>query len=159
MRRLPGAAGEERLNLRFTRIIGGGPKRPRKKGRSEVGRGFVRTGDDDVTAARPAAQADSKHLNPASYLVISAMVSTFLFGFFLLYDRGFLQARRERQQLGSLQAEVSKLAKDNQRLEEEITALQTDPKAVEKIAREELRLVKPGDVVIVLPPGWKSRVK
>ena len=31
--------------------------------------------------------------------------------------------------------------------------------AVEKLAREELQLVKPDDVVLVLPQGWEARVK
>ena len=44
-------------------------------------------------------------------------------------------------------------------LEEEVVALKTDPKAVEKIARETLNLVKPGEVVLLLPDGWQTRVK
>ena len=33
------------------------------------------------------------------------------------------------------------------------------PKAVEKTARETLNLVKPGEVVLILPEGWQARVK
>ena len=56
-------------------------------------------------------------------------------------------------------AEVEKLYAENLHLEEEVVALKTDPKAVEKIARETLNLVKPGEVVLLLPEGWQARVK
>ena len=35
--------------------------------------------------------------------------------------------------------------------------LRTDPAAAEKIAREELNFVRPGDVVLVLPKGWTDK--
>jgi cell division protein FtsB len=82
-----------------------------------------------------------------------------VFGFFLLSPSGLLKVRKQRIQLATAQAEVEKLYAENVRLEEEVVALKTDPKAVEKIARETLNLVKPGDVVLLLPDGWQARVK
>ncbi len=58
-----------------------------------------------------------------------------------------------------MQAEVAKLDADNRKLEAEVKALKTDPKAVEKTARETLNLVKPGEIVLILPEGWQARVK
>lgn len=73
-------------------------------------------------------------------------------------DNGFLAVRKKRSQLAELQAEVTGLASQNQKLEEEITALKSDPAAVERIARESLNLVAKGDVVLVLPAGWQDKV-
>ena len=106
----------------------------------------------------PAARPDRTHVRPASYLSISLVLSLLLFVLFLAGDRGFLQVRRQRAQVSALQAEVSALAVRNQQLETEIGRLKTDPPAVERIAREELQLVDPGDVVLVLPQGWEKRV-
>jgi cell division protein FtsB len=82
-----------------------------------------------------------------------------VFGFFLLSPSGLLKVRKQRIQLAAMQADVEKLYAENHRLEEEVVALKTDPEAVEKIARETLNLVKPGEVVLLLPEGWQARVK
>ncbi len=44
---------------------------------------------------------------------------------------------------------------ENRRLDAEIKALKSDPKAIEKEAREQLRYAKPGEVIYLLPeqPG------
>jgi cell division protein FtsB len=54
---------------------------------------------------------------------------------------------------------VAVLDAENRKLEAEVAALRNDPKAAEKVAREKLNLVRPGEVVIMLPEGWKTRVK
>lgn len=95
----------------------------------------------------------------SSYAAVSLSLSVLLLGFFLLGDRGFLEVRRQRQRLAELQAEISALAAENEQLDSEVARLKDDPAAVEKIAREELNFVRPGDVVLVLPPGWEDRVK
>ena len=98
-------------------------------------------------------------MRPASYVLVSLLFSALVFGFFLVNEHGLLQVRRQRLQLASMQAEVAKLDEDNRKLEAEVAALKSDPKAVEKTARETLNLVKPGEVVLILPDGWQSRVK
>jgi len=107
----------------------------------------------------PAARPDARRVNPSSYVALSLLFSALLFGLFLVGDRGFLQVRRQRRDLATLHGEVSSLAAENERLEQEVVALKNDPRAVEKIAREDLQLVKPGEVVLILPPGWKDRVR
>ena len=49
-------------------------------------------------------------------------------------------------------------AKEVAALEKEVARLTKEPAAVEKIAREDLSLVAPGDVVLVLPPGFEEKV-
>lgn len=66
-------------------------------------------------------------------------------------DRGYLALRRRRVELIELQDQVRKLQEENQKLESEIKALKSDPKAIEKLAREQMKLAKPGELIYVLP--------
>ena len=105
-----------------------------------------------------AAARVEKPVRTGSYFLFSAVVSLILFGVFLVSDKGFLQVRSQRQELARMQSEISTIDAGNRRLEEEITALQRDPRAVEKIAREELRFARPDEVVLFLPKGWREKV-
>ena len=46
---------------------------------------------------------------------------------------------------------VDQLNKENLQLEEEVKELKTDPHKIEKIARDELGLARPGEVIIEIP--------
>ncbi len=107
----------------------------------------------------PAARPETRHVRPASYVLVSLLLSALFFGIFFVSDRGLLKLRRQREQLVRAAEEVAELEAQNKRLAAEVEALRTDPRAVEKVAREELNLVKPGEVVLVLPEGWERRVK
>ena len=113
---------------------------------------------DEPSVSGPAARPDRPHAHPLSYVGFSLLLSVLLFVFFLAGDRGFLQVRKQKAQVAALQAEVSAIAGRNVALEKEIERLAKDPAAVEKIAREDLQLVAPGDVVLVLPPGFEEKV-
>ena len=69
----------------------------------------------------------------------------------VINDKGAVQVHAQAKKLEALQAEVSKLSAENSALSSEIQKLRTDPTTIEKFAREELKLVKPGEVVIVTP--------
>jgi cell division protein FtsL len=66
-------------------------------------------------------------------------------------DKGALQVRAQSQKLSTLESEIKKLENENKQLTDEIQALRSDPATIEKFAREELKLVKPGEVVLVAP--------
>lgn len=69
----------------------------------------------------------------------------------VINDKGAVQVHAQAKKLEALQAEVSKLSAENSALSSEIQKLRTDPTTIEKFAREELKLVKPGEVVLVTP--------
>lgn len=104
-----------------------------------------------------AAKRDAGPVRPGVALIFSLGASAALFAFFLLSDKGLLQERRHRQRVAELQTEVAALFQENEKLEGEVTSLRTDPAAAEKVAREELNLVRPGDVVLILPKGWQEQ--
>jgi cell division protein FtsB len=80
-----------------------------------------------------------------SVIAVIALVVGSLFG-----DRGILQLLRQRERTEALARDIEQLREENRVLAEEIVALRQDPAAVERIAREELGLARPGESVFVL---------
>jgi cell division protein FtsB len=78
-----------------------------------------------------------------------------LLGFASVKSHRDLVAARDHEKL--LRSTISDTEHRIQRLHGNIQELRSDPLALERLAREELGLVKPGDVVLVLPaePGTK----
>lgn len=74
------------------------------------------------------------------------MVVTSVFG-----KKGVMDIHRARQKLADLEGDVQKLKREKDKLEAEIRELETNPRAVEKEAREQLWLIKPGEKVVVVP--------
>ncbi len=64
---------------------------------------------------------------------------------------GLIVYQQKRVEYRKLDAELRSLQEENQKLNDHIKALQTDPKAIEKEAREQLRYAKPGEVIYVAP--------
>jgi cell division protein FtsB len=64
---------------------------------------------------------------------------------------GIIVYQQKRVEYRKLDAELRSLQEENQKLNDHIKALQTDPKAIEKEAREQLRYAKPGEVIYVAP--------
>ena len=74
----------------------------------------------------------------------------------LFGDRGFLQLVRQQQRAEVLAREIEDLRLENRRLASEIAALRSDPRAIERLAREELGLSRPGETVFLIreePPA------
>lgn len=65
------------------------------------------------------------------------------------------QTYRERQSMRAAceatEAAIEQLRVENQRLREEIEALRHDPQVIERIAREELNMLRPEELVISFP--------
>jgi cell division protein FtsB len=66
-------------------------------------------------------------------------------------ERGALQVHARAQKLTAIESDISNLDAENKQLAAEIQALRSDPGTIEKFAREELKLVKPGEIVLVTP--------
>jgi cell division protein FtsB len=64
---------------------------------------------------------------------------------------GMLQYGNKRSEFQRTQVEVEQMQAENARLEQQIKALKTDPKTIEKEAREQLRYTRPGEFVYRLP--------
>jgi cell division protein FtsB len=64
---------------------------------------------------------------------------------------GFLVMRRKQQEIQKANADIERLNKENASLEQNVKDLKTDPQTIRKIAREELGLAQPGEIIIKLP--------
>lgn len=64
---------------------------------------------------------------------------------------GYLAMRRTQKEIKKVKSEVNRLNKENLQLEGEVKELKSDPHKIEKIARDELGLAKPGEVIIKIP--------
>ena len=73
-------------------------------------------------------------------LVINALVG----------ERGLMETLRARQQHHDLVSSIDKLKTENARLREEARRLRTDPGTIEALARQELGLIKPGEMLFII---------
>ncbi len=69
----------------------------------------------------------------------------------LIGNHGYLGLRRIRQEQAQVQADVDRKLAEVTELRKDVERLKTDPRAVERIAREDLGFVKPGEVTFLLP--------
>lgn len=65
-------------------------------------------------------------------------------------DRGILNLMHKRQQVQDLRLELESLRAENARLASEIVALRSNPRAVERLAREQLGLARPDETVFLI---------
>ena len=66
---------------------------------------------------------------------------------------GFLAMRRTQNEIAKVKADLEQLSKENAALEQEVKDLKSDPALIEKIARDDLGLARPGEVIIRIPQG------
>jgi cell division protein FtsB len=64
---------------------------------------------------------------------------------------GYLAMRRTQQEINKVKTGIEQLNKENLQLEDEVKELKSDPHKIEKIARDELGLARPGEVIIKIP--------
>ena len=81
-------------------------------------------------------------------LLLFALVVHDIFG-----THGYLAMRRTQQEIKKVRTHIQQLQKENVQLEEEVKDLKSDPRKIEKIARDELGLAKPGEIIIKIPPS------
>ena len=70
-------------------------------------------------------------------------------------QNGMVVYGKKKAEYRSLEKDVNQLQQENKLLSDQIKALKTDPKAIEREAREQLRYARPGEVVYLLP-GQKA---
>jgi len=89
-----------------------------------------------------------------------ALLGVVVFGLFLhdiFGTHGYIAMRRTKQEIAHVQSEIVRLNKENAELAEEVKALKSDPHKIESIARDELGLAKPGEVIIKIPKSERMQ--
>jgi cell division protein FtsB len=67
-------------------------------------------------------------------------------------QNGYVARREQTLQIQELTHEIDLMKQENRYLSERIQSLRSDPGAIEEMAREQLHLGKPGEVVVTLSP-------
>jgi cell division protein FtsB len=68
----------------------------------------------------------------------------------LVGDRGLSRTLQAGQELERAAQSLTALTRENARLRGEVHRLQQDPDTLERVARQELGLVRPGEILVVL---------
>jgi len=79
------------------------------------------------------------------------LLTGWLFLHVMFGANGMVIYRTKRADYHRLQGEINNLQKENDEYSDQIKALRTDPKAIEKEAREQLHYTRPGEYVYVNP--------
>ncbi|MCC7261289.1 MAG: septum formation initiator family protein [Candidatus Latescibacteria bacterium] len=80
-------------------------------------------------------------------LVLALLVLGVILYLFVGGDEGLIEIRRQAKVLAVLQARVDQLEAENDSLRQILTMLEHDKDYIEKVAREEYGMVKPGEKV------------
>jgi cell division protein FtsB len=81
-----------------------------------------------------------------------AVVTVWLFLHVMFSANGMVAYKQKRAEIEVLRKDVEALQQDNDTYTQQIKALKSDPKAIEKEAREQLHYARPGEVIYVSPP-------
>ncbi len=101
--------------------------------------------DSATLPARPLRRPRIPWLRRALIFVTLVVLLDSVFG-----ERGLLQTRRAGQDFARASQGLEKLKRDNAALRGEVRDLQQDPAAIEAIARAELGLIGPGEILVIL---------
>ena len=86
----------------------------------------------------------------AVVLLSGVLTLVFLISF-VFSDRGLPELQHARTRVAELHADIAHLEAENARLRAEIESVKKSTYAVERIAREDLGMSKPGEIVYMLP--------
>lgn len=87
-----------------------------------------------------------EHFRVILGLLLLALLVHDIFG-----AHGFVAMRRTVNDLDRVKNDIRRLNLENQQLGEQVKALKTDPRLIERIAREDLQRARPGEVIIRIP--------
>jgi len=114
----------------------------------------VRCPEDLVKATRERARIKRRAIGLCFLAVLLSLIIFAISG-----EGGAITLYMRWQEKNALAREVVDLQAANTKKKLRNQALETDPHAVERIAREELDLMRPGEVMIVLPEPEKAPEK
>ncbi len=65
---------------------------------------------------------------------------------------GLIAMRRSHQEAIQVQKEIGQINEENRQLQDRVKNLKSDPQAIERIAREEMGLARPGEYIFKTSP-------
>lgn len=86
-------------------------------------------------------------------LALAALLLALLARVEIFGHNGYLALRQERAAYQQEMARLARMQQENRDLHRDIQRLRSDPQAIERIAREQMHLTKPGEVVFTYDPA------
>ncbi len=80
-----------------------------------------------------------------------AIVAVGVFVHVMFGANGMAVYRSKKAEYQNLQKEINSLQKENERYTDQVNELKTDPRRIEKEAREQFHYARPGEVIYVAP--------
>jgi cell division protein FtsB len=99
----------------------------------------------DADARRPTRRQARRYWGHAVLFVASVLLANALFG-----ERGLMETIRARRANATAAGNLLRLKQQNARLREEVRRLNSDPGTIEAVARAELGLLRPGEILITV---------
>jgi cell division protein FtsB len=75
----------------------------------------------------------------------------------LVGEKGLLESIRTRRRHRELSASIERLRGENGQLREQVRRLLEDPSTIESLAREELGLIRPGELLFIVKDAKPAR--
>jgi cell division protein FtsB len=72
---------------------------------------------------------------------------------------GFIAMRRTQKEIDEIRQQIGQINDQNKSLADQVNSLKTDPKSIERIAREEMGLARPGEMIFKIPDSPKTPAK
>jgi cell division protein FtsB len=69
---------------------------------------------------------------------------------------GFLAMRRTQKEIEQIHDQIVQMNEQNKTLTDQVSSLKSDPKSIERIAREEMGLARPGEMIFKIPDSPKT---
>lgn len=69
---------------------------------------------------------------------------------------GFIAMRRTQKEIDEIRQQIGQINDQNKSLADQVNSLKTDPKSIERIAREEMGLARPGEMIFKIPDSPKT---
>ena len=91
-----------------------------------------------------------RHMRQILALALFALLVHDVFG-----PHGFIAMRRTQMEIEQIREQIGKMNEQNKSLTEQVNSLKSDPKSIERIAREEMGLARPGEMIFKLPDTAK----
>jgi cell division protein FtsL len=64
---------------------------------------------------------------------------------------GLIAMRRSQEEAAQVKKDIDQIDEENQRLQDSVKGLKSDPASIERIAREEMGLARPGERIFKIP--------
>jgi cell division protein FtsB len=88
-----------------------------------------------------------RNLNWFLVIALALLLLQDIFG-----THGVLAMRHSQQDATEIRKKIDQLDAENQKLQDRVKSLKTDPASIEKIAREEMGLARPGEMIFKISP-------